>query len=868
MRWPALLAALVWTAGCRPVSTPQTGPVIPRDCPEPPPAMSVTEAAGELARTARETRANLMARLAPSAEGQGEIFATLHPPGLSLLEAALASPGEAQRMDRAWMQSHLLSAHVELHARKPLAGLADGDVQGVVLEDGRGRRSRAIYMTVHRHSGGMAYRFFFDPLLFDREQERSMVTFKLPLGEQTLTARWRLSQETLAGMDDLPLLFWMSRERGVRLGRWALLLGDTDEARAVLSDELSCAPDLDAARELLRATRALPRQRAMPERLSLSPARLPARTRRELGHDPVQDLALRAAMLARLTPLAVEGVVAPAALRRAQQALRQAATALGKGEVGWSVASHLTDVDRALARLLADALDGKTGRGEAVTTLVLQGIPGVPEPAVTQELELRVLHANYDLVPRWVKGPPGFPVEGGGVSRVSLLELEPVVQGEHVVATLHRRLGWGWIHPGLPAERYEVRFVDSSEAYWRRRVEQIPQRATLGELRPLARQLLERELHSPSARVAGLAMAGLLELKVPGALERVLALVKQAPPERRGPALEAVARFRDPRIARAIAEATRSSDEAVRAGALRALGVRAMPAERSLLRAGLADASPLVSAAALEGLLQAGDASGVVQARRWLRERPERRGRLLRWIAQAPPEVKLDALGADLARLAGDSSPSKDLPGALVRVLGRRAVLHLNRLYGKAPELSAAVVRSAAGAAFEPLLRRALAEGPAEVRHLAALGLARQKNPPQGQLEQLVGDKDPRVQLAAHVGLARLGQAGSLLALGRGARGECWERRAVLALLCQSMEAASRARLLVDALESGCPGLLPLVWELARRYQPRDLVLLRAALGHHDRSQRVRAALAVLGLHAANVDGGVGRTKAGSTSLR
>lgn len=845
IRWPALLAALAWTS-CQPVAAPRTGPAIPRDCPEPPPAMSVTEAAGELGRTARETRANLMARLAPSLEGHGELFATLHPPGLSLLEAALASPGEAQRMDRAWMQRHLLSAHVELHARAPLAGLADGDVRGVVLEDGE-RQSRAIYMTVRRHSGGLAYRFFFDPLLFDREQERSMVTFKLPQGKQTLTARWRLSRETLVGMDDLPLLFWMSRERGVRLGRWALLLGDTDEARAVLSDELSCAPDLDAARELLQATKALRGQRGTSERLSLAPAPLPERTRRELGHDPAREVALRAAMLARLTPLAVAGVVAPAALRRAQQALRLAATALGKGEVGWSVASHLTDVDRALARLLADALDGKTGQGEPVSTLVLRGIPEVPESAVTQELELRVLHANYDLVPRWVKGPPGFPVEGGAVSRVALLELEPVVQGEHVVATLNRRLGWGWIHPGLPAERYEARFVDSSEAYWRARVEEIPRGATLGELQPLARQLLERELHSPDPRVAGLAMAGLLELGEPGALERVLALLKQAPPERRGPALEAVARARDPRIAQVIAESARSSDEAVRAGALRALAVRAVPAELGVLRAGLTDAAPLVSAAALEGLLQTGDPGGLVQARRWLREHPERRGRLLRWIAQAPPEAKLTALGADLARLTGDTSPSGELPGALVRVLGRRAVPHLDRLYGRTPELSAAVVQSARGPAFEPLLRRALAEGPAEVRHLAALALARQQKPPQGLLGQLVADKDPRVQLAAHVGLAGLGRAASLLALGRGARGECWERRAVLPLLCQSMEATSRARLLVDALESGCPGLLPLVWELARRFQPRDPVVLRAALGHRDRAQRVQAALAVLG---------------------
>jgi hypothetical protein len=104
------------------------------------------------------------------------------------------------------------------------------------------------------------------------------------------------------------------------------------------------------------------------------------------------------------------------------------------------------------------------------------------------------------------------------------------------------------------------------------------------------------------------------------------------------------------------------------------------------------------------------------------------------------------------------------------------------------------------------------------------------------------------VRLAAHAGLAGLGRAESLLALGEGARGSCEERRLVLPALCAAMERRSRGRLLRDALASGCAELQQSVWALVVRYHADDQELLRQALAHPDRLLRVRAALTSLGL--------------------
>ena len=73
-------------------------------------------------------------------------------------------------------------------------------------------------------------------------------------------------------------------------------------------------------------------------------------------------------------------------------------------------------------------------------------------------------------------------------------------------------------------------------------------------------------------------------------------------------------------------------------------------------------------------------------------------------------------------------------------------------------------------------------------------------------------------------------------------------RELVLAVFSASLDRASRARLLADALDSHCRALGQHVWTLAVRYQRDDPTLWRAGLSHADRSVRVRAALTALGV--------------------
>ena len=73
--------------------------------------------------------------------------------------------------------------------------------------------------------------------------------------------------------------------------------------------------------------------------------------------------------------------------------------------------------------------------------------------------------------------------------------------------------------------------------------------------------------------------------------------------------------------------------------------------------------------------------------------------------------------------------------------------------------------------------------------------------------------------------------------------------------LCRSMDAKSRRRLLVDALQSQCHDIAPLIWGLALLYQPQDDELIRAALGHERRRVRVKGALTALGLRTGAAQG-------------
>jgi hypothetical protein len=816
--------------------------------------MSATEAVRELGRVARETRANLMARL-EGGKRKDQLFATLHPPGLALLEASLASPAKARKLDLVWMRDHLLKAYVEVYSPAPLPGLDQGDVARVTLEDEQKERHSALFMTQKTDSSGATYRFFFDPLALFVARERMQLAFFLPgVG----TARWRLSDETLSETDALPLLYLMSRVRTVRMARWALLEGDRAAASRMLEDALACAPDLSRAEELLSALKGAPESKPQHRTLRLSAA-VPGHIRHELGHDPLADLALRAALLGRLTPLTATGVMVAKDVEALQQALRTAVAAVEKGDLGWGLATALFDFDRRLATALAQALDGpdRLRPGSAVPALSLEGIPAPAAQVVERELALRVLHANYKLVPRWVKGPSGQTGPDGRVSHANLLELRPVLQaGETgVVAKLNQRLGWGWVHRGLPPGSYSVRFVDHSAKHWRRELARIAASSVQAH-QGLARRLLRQAVHGPDPESAGLAMAGLVKLERQKALKLLLPLLRKGTDVQQVAALRAVAGQPEAAVANAIKEATGAKNPKLRAAAMVALGKRALPGELALLRAGLKDGNQEVAVAALEGLLGAGDPAGLVAAKTWLASGDRTRQAVVLRLAR---KGRIRGLGRDLTRLAGShvdrsarggrASTLEGLPEALVASLGRRAAQPLTRLYeGGSKALRAAVLAAAKGPGFERLLRRGAGESEPELRHLAVLNLARLPRPPAEVMRRALEDKDKLVQLAAHVGLARLGQASSLLALGQGARGSCAGRAAVLPTLCQSMDATSRGKLLVDALQSGCDTLLKTAWELALRYQAQDPGVLRAALGHEQRAMRVKGALAVLGL--------------------
>ena len=842
--WALMVAALGLLVACRPA--PVEGPPGPEepaaDCPSAPPAMTVAGASRYLARNAREVRANQMARI----EGLGQQgFATLHFPELALLEAALASPAEAQRLDPAWVQGHLLRLYVDVTAPRPVEGL-DGDVRRVVLSVAGGSQVSATYMTARKESTGWSYRFYFDPLALEGEQERLKLIFSLGLAgraDRPATAQWRLSRSAFERLDTLPLIYLLSRLREVRRARWDLLSGDREGAKKRLEDVLACAPDLTRARTLLDAL-SNPATPAAAQSLAVGSGSSQARA---LLGDPVRALSLRGALLHRLTPLC-PAVISGAAMGQAQQALRRGVAALAASDPGWALPPAIVDFDRVINKALQEALDGKqpATSPSAPGPLTLSGGPAIPAQEVDETLRRWIVQANYRLVPRWVKVPKG------GVREAALLELRPVLRGEgdhrEVWAKLHQRLGWGWLHPGVPAQRYRVSYADHSGRHWRQQAEAAK---TPAAFKALARRLLGREmLGSGDPEVMALAMAGLAQLDGHKAIPVLLKHVKAATPSRGGAALRALSLLRSDAVSSAIKAAVSSARPELRAGAMQALGSRGLAAERGLLRTGLTDADPRVSRAALVALLRSKDPVGIDKVKAWLAD-PARQTRAL--ALAADPRYAQPAMGGAVSRLAAgipaSQPPPPELAPALLQTLGERAALRaLSQLYDRGGAWREAVIVAVEGQLFEGLLKRAAKEESVVLRRAAVLKLARLRRPNEALLQAALQDKDPQVQLAAHVGLARLGKTNSLLALGAGARGSCAQRAIVIPTLCRSMDARSRRRMLVDALGSECYDLMPTLWELALQYQPQDEALIRAALGHTRRKIRVMGALVALGL--------------------
>ena len=292
------------------------------------------------------------------------------------------------------------------------------------------------------------------------------------------------------------------------------------------------------------------------------------------------------------------------------------------------------------------------------------------------------------------------------------------------------------------------------------------------------------------------------------------------------------------RLVRSLAD---SKDAAVRASAIEAAGALGLV---DLVARGLRDEAATVQVAALRAGLRRGDATAVKLARSWLSAATPRRGQVLR-LAAADPRLARP-LKAELLRELGREAPEETAVRAAAH-LGAAAVKAFGRLYQRKPELRAVVLESCRSGCAK-LLQRGAREQDAGLRRRAVQGLARQARPPRRELQGAIKDADPGVRLAGHVGLARLKRSVSLLALGSGARGSCTERGIVLEAMMRMLEPASRRKLLLDVLRSDCAALHTEAWRLVVRYQPKDLALLRAGLGHPDRMVRLQAAFTALGL--------------------
>lgn len=872
MAWrpAALCAAALWLAACPPpppVAAPRPEPAA--DCPEPPAAMSSIEEVKELSRAVRELRANLMARVegpgpatAPAGadEEQGGLYATLHPAELTLAEAALANPRAARKLEPGWLRGHLLGGWVELRSATPLPGL-DGELGRLQLLDGSGRAHAAIELEVVKDSQGLIYRIAFPASAFDPggQLDRLRLTLRLALDGAPRSASWTVPRQSLESVDGLPLVFPLAPLRNLRWARWLLLGGELAEARRQATEVRACAPELAPAIALDDLLRATPSSAEAPERIRVDLTAL-ARLDHlgvvaELGHAPAADLSRRATLLTRVEERAGRwGLLPERELEAARGALREAALALQRGELGWGLAAALHRFDQALGRCLAAALDplAAPGRSSPGRGLLLEGLP--PAGDVERELARRVAQANARLIPIWIQSPRDpDPERVATAPRFRRAELRPVLElkGENgrSLVELHERLGWGWTSSGVAAAPGpRVRFEDRGSAYWR---------GVLADgrapLRASAERLLELALSGPEEG-SELAMVGLARLR--GAAFRPLLLAQlaeRAPSHRAQGALRALGRIPGQESSAALAQAVRSPSAALRAAAFAGLGVRGLAEERGLLRAGLTDADPLAATEALEALLRAGDAEGIATARRWLVE-GERRPRALRAIAalrgggSSGRSLAAGLANALLGLLAKEAD--RDLLAAAASLLGARALPALSQLYERDASLRAAIVAlpEVAGAAGDRLLRRAAADPSAELRRLALPKLAGLKNPPRALLEEAAKDADRGVRLAAHVALAKLGRTESLLALGEGARGSCEERALTLTPLAEAMEPGSRRKLLVDALAAPCAAAHRVALGLLARFHAQDGGLLRTVLSHPRRELRVRAALVAVGL--------------------
>ena len=810
--WFALLAACAPSATVKPSAPVSEAPPTETSgedpCPEPPESDGSSAEVRQLARVLREARANFLTRV----EGREGLLATFYPPQLALLEAVVAAPTAAREQASGWLSANLGRALVELRSPVPLPEL-DGDLSEVALVEGGRRRHAPLYLTRRQESASFVYRLVFEPPAEGEEQDLFRVELRLGAPDRVAVARWGVSPHNLEALEELPILFGLTRLQELKDARRLALRGEEGAARAAIGELARCAPDLPHlaafGQALSKGGSDSPRKGAAP------PATQPTQ-------DDVEGLAtwlrrLRA-LLAVLAPAARRGLLEQPPLSAAGAVLLRAEGALER-KVPLEAQQALFHAERELNKALRQALSplspvGKAGPGPALTLAGAREAAGAADAESRAALEERLRVAALGLVPRWVEGHARFTEE-------ERRELRPVLtgrlqDGSEVVAKLGRQLGSGWLHLGLPPVAYQTRFADHGADYWGARVGQARDAAAL---RAVAEEVLERERRGPSARAALLAWLGWHE--------------------------------RQPSAALAGARRERDARSVVTRGAvLGLLGLRGNTSDRALVRDALRDPAQEVADAALSALLAVGDGEALRLVRAWLSgEEAPKQLRGLTLLGRG--DAKVTMLRAELGRLVRGAATAPGLIGPLVAALGRGAPRALLALYEEVPAIRAALVAGVSGSPFVPLFERALGADDAALRRQAVAQLAALPKPPRSRLETALADTAASVRLAAHVGLARLGRTASLLALGEGARGSCADRAVVLPVLARSLDAGSRRKLLLDALASGCTTLQPLVWTLVLRHQAEDPALLRAALSRPERTLRVHAALAVLELRRA-----------------
>ncbi len=844
----------------------------PEPCPTAPAAGSAIEELGRISRTVREARANLMVRASAAARLQ-PLYATLHHPQLWLLEAILAEPKKARAAAPAWLRRNLLRTFVELRATGarplPIAPVFDR----ATLVDQRGRQYRPLFLARRLDDRGAVYRLAFETPPWTASLVPRRLTLRIPLlprpvgpGGQ-IEAQWALSVRELPSFDRLPIAAGLAPARALRLARRALLLGQVGRARELVDEAGRCPGPWQKAAEQLTLVLVTEEAKRL-EDAGREGAGAVSEQGVAASDDPASDdpVKLRRALLARLAPLSRLGVLDSSQLAAARLLLQRAQRSRSKApDPRLAGGRQLVAFDQALAALLADALDPRSPVATArhpsgVRSRVIGAPPAslVPPALVLEDLRRRIERANAGLTPRYV-GRTGRP--GGRCGSRLCLVVAGREQGGmlprlvarsgamKVVATVRSRLGDGWTHPGLPVGlKLKVERFDDSASYWAGEVGRAHGRRALAAL---ARRLLRHEVTAgDSPRATALAVAGMVQLDGKRALKLVRQVIEGGGPARSAAALRGLYALRQADgDARAIARRyVRGGPAERRAAAVTVLGFgKRGPA--SELRAALGDADPRVATATLIALLRRGQGAG--HARRWLaRGDSWQRQAVLASLARFPRPV-LPLVAPLLAELRGE-----DIPVAVIKAMravpARRAAAPLLRLYQRQAALRRAVLEvSLAGPpdrAWLKLWQQARTEKVPVLRQLAVRGLARLARPPRLALEQAVADSDASVRLAAHVGLARLGQSRSLLALGSGARGTCEQRALVLEPICRALDAGSRARLLVDVLHSECGAVvLELGWRLAVTHKPLDESLLRMGLGHPLRWLRVAAAVAALG---------------------